>query len=853
MTRELGLRLMATPTLRLPNIGLGNLSELSDNQRDELKTLSSLAQRRRWANEGIAMRDGAFPVASVPMLRDALLAYHFTNDKPRAKRWLVRRAREMSRTDLLPEAWGVAPRKAVRAAGDEAVQHTGVMVAIYPTPEVALALAGGQPGDEPPEELHVTLAYMGDMSEFGDDDFATMAKSVEETASGMQPLTAHAQGFGTFVAPDGNNPQWWSIDCVGLAELRTMLVMVLESHGIEPRPDHDFVPHMTIRYGPEGAQDLPPGGDTEWPVDELVLVIGGNRQSFPIGNAAPEMDAETELSLRGITTAEFKANRNNLEEYWKTGEGAASVRWGTPGDFTRCVNHLEKHVGERANRICAQWHHDMNGIWPGDKRNHSVLDYEEGRPMGETITASAAAAWEDTFQYFWNPDTDEVFRSADGAVEAFDGTAWGPSELAEADLEAFPLVDDQATLETIVGAALADGDGSAADVLPEGAGRRFRIPIVIPEGVPSGDRRQFSKNSLEFKEPPMPLLWQKVTDEGHKNSVTVGKITKIERLDGGIGNAEGVFDTHEDAIEAARQVREKFLTGVSGDVDQFEAELSEDTDGVENLEIKHGRLVAATLVAKPAFQEATIEFVTEPGEEEVIVASAGPLHPPKEWFTNPKLDKPTRLDVTDDGRVFGHIAEWGTPHLGNPKIQPPRSRTNYAEFNSRPVRTLDGTDVKTGQLTLVGGHADLDLPAERVIAHYDDTRSAVADVVAGEDEFGIWVAGAMRPTISEEQVRAFRASDPSGDWRQVRGNLELVAVCQVNTPGFPVARALVASAGEEPLALVAAGAPALKRGDAPYLPALVASLEERLRVLETEREAKIRLEAEERIARLRNE
>lgn len=61
---------------------------------------------------------------------------------------------------------------------------------------------------------------------------------------------------------------------------------------------------------------------------------------------------------------------NNIANYWKRGEGAAKIRWGTPGDWTRCKRHLTKHVGsERAKRMCAQWHHDVTGVWPGDKRN----------------------------------------------------------------------------------------------------------------------------------------------------------------------------------------------------------------------------------------------------------------------------------------------------------------------------------------------------------------------------------------------------------------------------------------------------------------------------------------------------
>ena len=59
-----------------------------------------------------------------------------------------------------------------------------------------------------------------------------------------------------------------------------------------------------------------------------------------------------------------------LEKYWKYGAGAARIQWGTPGDFTRCDAALSKHVGpERAKRICATWHHDMTGMWPGSRAN----------------------------------------------------------------------------------------------------------------------------------------------------------------------------------------------------------------------------------------------------------------------------------------------------------------------------------------------------------------------------------------------------------------------------------------------------------------------------------------------------
>ena len=210
------------------------------------------------------------------------------------------------------------------------------------------------------------------------------------------------------------------------------------------------------------------------------------------------------------------------------------------------------------------------------------------------------------------------------------------------------------------------------------------------------------------------------------------------------------------------------------------------------------------------------EYVEQPNaiDAEAIVASAMiaaaiPVEPPREWFDNPRLKGPSPITVDDNGRVFGHIAAWHVNHIGLPfGTRPPRSKTNYQYFNKGVLRCDDGRDVTVGQLTLAGGHAGLEMSAAATIKHYDDTRSAVADVHAGEDMFGIWIAGALRPDITPTQIRALRAATPSGDWRPISGRLELVAVLEVNVPGFPVARTMVASSGYI-TALVAAGAAAI--------------------------------------------
>lgn len=173
-----------------------------------------------------------------------------------------------------------------------------------------------------------------------------------------------------------------------------------------------------------------------------------------------------------------------------------------------------------------------------------------------------------------------------------------------------------------------------------------------------------------------------------------------------------------------------------------------------------------------------------------ITASAtlasAPVVPPRPWFDNPRFTAPAPIRVHDDGRVTGHVAVWGSCHIGFTEqcVTPPSSATNYAHFLTGEVLCEDGSRVPVGQITLGTGHAPLNANAARAAIHYDHTGSAVCDVTAGEDEFGIWVSGALRPGVSPEQVRTLMASDVSGDWRRVGAGLELVAVLAVNVPGF---------------------------------------------------------------------
>lgn len=55
-------------------------------------------------------------------------------------------------------------------------------------------------------------------------------------------------------------------------------------------------------------------------------------------------------------------NAAQLRRYWTTGKGAAKIRWGTGGDFNRCVKHLGKYLRDPKG-YCALRHKAATGMY----------------------------------------------------------------------------------------------------------------------------------------------------------------------------------------------------------------------------------------------------------------------------------------------------------------------------------------------------------------------------------------------------------------------------------------------------------------------------------------------------------
>lgn len=169
----------------------------------------------------------------------------------------------------------------------------------------------------------------------------------------------------------------------GLIPPEVLLRLLLQALGVR---DPDSI--LREMVGDDGEflwPTGPPGG---------AVPAGGDPADAGPGRMAPDGDGdagaddedvdeaeqaaiEAEMAESGITVPnvlfDLREARSDakLRAYWgPSGKGGARIRWGTKGDFTRCVRHLRKHVRDPEG-LCAVYHRRAVGFWPGDRRNRS--------------------------------------------------------------------------------------------------------------------------------------------------------------------------------------------------------------------------------------------------------------------------------------------------------------------------------------------------------------------------------------------------------------------------------------------------------------------------------------------------
>lgn len=97
---------------------------------------------------------------------------------------------------------------------------------------------------------------------------------------------------------------------------------------------------------------------------EAKAHIVGRALALGATDALPKGWLPEEFKAEGGADAN-KGGAEKLRRYWTSGEGAAKIKWGTDGDFDRCVRLLSKHMGTRAKGYCNLRHQDAVGAPPG--------------------------------------------------------------------------------------------------------------------------------------------------------------------------------------------------------------------------------------------------------------------------------------------------------------------------------------------------------------------------------------------------------------------------------------------------------------------------------------------------------
>lgn len=549
-------------------------------------------------------------------------------------------------------------------------------------------------------------------------------------------------------------------------------------------------PHCTLLYLGDGTVDLEP---LKGIVESIANSIGHPMTDKVSGRAVLGEDKADVLLLDASGSSEVRA--------LLLAEDGVLDLLGMQEQYPAWIPHLTIGYPEapaEEGEIPADITYDLLSIWRGNE----VYDY----PLGETM-----------------PEEKKVIHPEDPEFT---------QEMADALFASVP--------EKEPAQAPAPAEAPAAPAYPPAGEPEELRPwhgVLAPENLPSGDSRQFAINALTSRDLPLPLKAMFTDDEGHKGSVVVGRIDEIYR-DGGLIKAAGVWDITPEAEKAMGMIERKMWRGVSVDLDAAEGLVvkSSEDGGRDAIEFSKGRVCSATLCAIPAFAEAFVrngtweQFANEPlptgGMIEIpdwpgeklpetspalsLVASAAPVIS-ADFFRNPMLTELTPVTRGENGHIFGHLGGWDTCHVAYEVCTTvPHSETDYAYFLTGQVFT-DAGPVAVGQLTVGGGHADMRLGIRAAMAHYDNVSSAVADVTCGEDEFGVWFSGRLRPWATEQQIHELFAAGPSGDWRGVRhagrDSMEMIAAHAVNVPGFPVPRTRFAVDGGRQVSLVAAGMP----------------------------------------------
>lgn len=655
--------------------------------------------------------------------------------------------------------------------------HTGAMLAMLPHGPQFLAVDGGDPASE----LHVTLLYLGD------DHTAYTAQDRHQISSVLNalnvgPITTTVTGVQTL----GNNEPPATVlmlDSPDLQELRPRLKLNLLAAGV-PIPEDtypDYLPHLTLGYGlnPDDYQDRVGEIIT---LDRVGAFYGPDRAEIPLKEETRMGDRfYAEIARMGVPTGDRRIIAPGAVTYRDLPRALRWQEFDAPGhEGSVVIGRIDSIDIDPASGLVTAYGELLDpDVIPEVVRARELI---RNGVLGISVDAGMAE-YEDTMDGWTLFTRYEIAAFTALPIAAFASTpimllpdsedAMPDSEeqCYDADGNAIECETEDSLLYSLIASIRSEGwsdmDVYPADTEWDGAAAADRVF----DWATDGDVTDWSRYARAF------LYQNDDADPETKGAygfgiadVTNGQLAIVPKavyaVAGALSGARGGTTIPEVDQERMRSV-------IRGLYDHLAEKLDDDS------------------IEAPF----------------ALVASAGRF-PPVALFDNPGFTTYTPLMITEvDGfrRLTGHIAPLDVPHRGLPgQVYAPRSTSGYREFLLGGTMTAEGVLVPTGPVTIGGGHAATNLSAQAAAEHYDDAGTRAASVAIGEDDFGIWISGVIKDGVADVDAYSLLEFPPSGDWRADQfGNLELILIHQVNTPGFPVYRVNQDMASGQVYALVA--------------------------------------------------
>ena len=304
--------------------------------------------------------------------------------------------------DDLPAALGVAAsgevteggqdvQATVRAAapapdgdGDEDDEPTGAMVALIPTPDDAarLVVDGGETADQ----LHLTLAYLGDASDLDASTQQDLIDAVSTAVNGMPVVDADifsVAGYNLGDDTDRDACLVYQLSGDLLAAVQEALDDALD--GIDQSQEPWFA-HITALWSDDLGR-LPDLVANMGPVsfDRVRIAVAGQTVDIPlIDDPQPDPDmVDYGDPTGGVYAANAPGgNTDRLKKYWLAGPGLA--KWADkPHPWTALYKQLLKYIKspDEAKRTASQWYREHFGRMPNQTGVHASAEhpFDEGK------------------------------------------------------------------------------------------------------------------------------------------------------------------------------------------------------------------------------------------------------------------------------------------------------------------------------------------------------------------------------------------------------------------------------------------------------------------------------------------